>query len=392
MRHEVQVELIEQLRADEAPGQKFAQTQIPVELYRDDARLQRELTVLFRGRPQPVAHVSEVAHAGDYVTASVADMPILVVRDQAGALRGFVNVCRHRGAPLAHKTAGQCKAFVCPYHGWVYQLDGGLRHVPGEAFFPDIDKSTLGLVPLSTISAHGFVWVVPEADILAHPGRGAPAESPATFDLDEALGQVGDDFRHFGMAEHHLYRKSVSVRQCNWKLIVDAFLEGYHLQTLHRDSLYRFFGGGRRVLVEFFGANVRSVGGRKNIDEEAEKPRSEWNIRACATPFYLVFPSTVVVVHPDFISLLAVVPMTVDRTMCTHYLLTPAPATDEKQERHYAKSFELIDGVVFQNEDLAIAESIQRGLSSHAYEHFVLGSAEYPIRAFHDNIARALER
>ena len=84
--------------------------------------------------------------------------------------------------------------------------------------------------------------------------------------------------------------------------------------------------------------------------------------------------------------------MRVDRTAYTHYMLTPGPPETPEQEKRYARSFELIDSVVFEKEDLAIAESIQRGLAAEAYEHFVLGLAEYPIRAFHNSIARVLGR
>ena len=395
MRHEVQVELIERLLGGERSPEPVQETRVPVELYRSEEQLTRERNRLFRELATPIAHISEVPAPGDFITREVAGVPVLVVREKTGALRGFVNVCRHRGAPLADARTGTgCKALVCPYHGWVYQLDGTLSHVPGEAFFPNLDKSQLGLVALPLVAAYGLVWVIPEGrgSVTARP---APENGAAERALRAAFGPFGDDLDHFGLAEHHLFRKTEAVRRCNWKLIIDAFLEGYHVKTLHRRSLARFFDNSG-PWFEFFGDHVRSVGARKNIADMAQRPRAEWDIRACATPFYLFFPNTVVVIHPDFVSVLTVMPLRTDETAYSHYLLTPEnPDPDGPQKELYARyqrSFELIDGAVFAAEDLDIAERIQRGLSSEAYEHFILGGAEYPIRVFHDTIARHLER
>lgn len=392
MRHERQVELIRRLFAladsglDASAPPEYVREQSRVEVapYRDRAHFDREMDILFRSFPLPLAHISEIGAPGGYVTRHVANTPILLVRDKSGDLRAFVNVCRHRGAQLAHHARGDCKAFVCPYHGWVYDLDGGLKHVPGEAFFPDLDRATLGLVPLPVSVAHGFVWVVPDSEP-------APASTENVRDIARYLGSFDDDFSHYGLESHYLFQRSEGVRHCNWKLIADAFLEGYHLKTLHRDSLYRFFGEGQ-VAFDFSGRHIRSVGGRKNITELQDTPPKTWNIRVCATPFYLIFPSTVVVVHPDYISLLNLLPLDVERTVYAHYLMTPHAPRSDKQAAHFQRSFDLIDGVVFQQEDMAIAESIQRGIRSGAYPHFELGTIEYPIRVFHDHIADLIAR
>lgn len=333
MRHTVQVELIERLLAGARDAPARPPGRAERETCGDPARADEERAAWFRELPLAVAHASEVTRPGDFMTAHVADTAVLLVRDQDDTLRAFVNLCRHRGAPLAHHTRGQgCKTLVCPYHGWVYGLTGELVHVPGEAFFPDLDRAALGLVPLPVACAHGFVWVVPDAE------RGA-----RTVDVAGHLDAIDDDLTHFDLAGHALYRKSERVRACDWTLLIDAFVERYPTrESLHRDSSHRSSGNAVAV-CDRFGRHVRSVGALENLDEHAGGPREEWDIRACTTLLYLLFPNTVLVVHPDFLTVLTVLPIAVDRCLCTHYMLVPERPDASTQTAHWERSFELID-------------------------------------------------
>jgi phenylpropionate dioxygenase-like ring-hydroxylating dioxygenase large terminal subunit len=379
MRREVQIDIIERLLDQRSSPLELRESRVEVERYRSSERLVAERQVLFREYPLPIAHESEVAEPGDYLTHDTAGTPILVVRLASGELRAFANVCRHRGARLASDACGHgAKAFVCRYHGWAYGLDGELLHIPGQEMFPSLDSGLLGLIPLPISCAHGMIWVMPR------PGGRAPA-----LDLDAYLGELGHDMASYSMASHHLYRKSVAVTESNWKLVIDAFLEGYHARSLHRHSISRFFADAQPCF-DIFPPHIRSVGARKNLAAMAQTPRESWNIRDCATPFYCIFPCSILVVHPDFLSLVTVFPQSVDRTFYTHYMLIPGPPSSDEDHDHWQRSYQLIEETVFQSEDLMITESVQKGLDSGAYEHFLLGGLEYPIRVFHDRVDEAL--
>src|SRR5262249_19132505 len=108
-----------------------------------------------------IGHESEIAEPGDYITATVVGSEILVTRDEDGEVRGFYNVCRHRGALLAMENRGQASFFRCPYHFWCYSLKGNLTSIPGEEAYEEtgFEKARTGLVPVRVESAHGVLFV-----------------------------------------------------------------------------------------------------------------------------------------------------------------------------------------------------------------------------------------
>jgi phenylpropionate dioxygenase-like ring-hydroxylating dioxygenase large terminal subunit len=378
MRHATQVALLERMLAHvEAGTTQLAETDatVPVDAYRSEARHQIEQRILFRRYPVAVGHASELASPGDFITHDATGVPIVAVRDREGRARAFVNACRHRGTRLVTEPCGHHKkALVCPYHAWAYDLSGALLHVPQRAAFPSLVDEEAALVPVPVEIRHGLVWV--------RPGGGA------AIDLASWLGPLDDDLAAFGLGTHTLHRRVSQVREVNWKLVIEAFLEGYHVRSLHRDTIFRFFIE-LGTVFDAFGPHVRSVGARRTIRDARATPQAEWDIRAYATPFYFVFPNTILVFHPDWVSHISMVPLAIDRALYTHQMLIPAlPETDEDRS-HWDRTFDLIEGQVFQREDLAIADSIQRTLGSGANEHFRIGRVEHPIRLFHDAMERA---
>src|SRR5436190_6113028 len=129
----------------------------PVEHYLDPARFAAEME-LIRRTPVPVCPGAAVAEPGSYWAGDSAGMPIVVTRSADGEVHALRNACRHRGAALAC-GAGHAAALVCPYHGWVYQLDGALRRVSHDHGFPGFDRAASGLVALQAEERHGLVFV-----------------------------------------------------------------------------------------------------------------------------------------------------------------------------------------------------------------------------------------
>ena len=129
----------------------------PVANYRSGERLDRELCVL-RSFPTPFCPSAALPEVGSWVARKAAGTPLLAVRGRDGRVRVFRNACRHRGTEIANGS-GCAKAFVCPYHGWTYRLDGRLGHVTHEDGFPHLDKEKYGLVPVAAEERSGLVFV-----------------------------------------------------------------------------------------------------------------------------------------------------------------------------------------------------------------------------------------
>lgn len=368
MRDALRAEVLRRLRAAaEDPVREVTprSAALPVSRYLDPAELDRERAVLFRRRPVIVAHASELVGDGDFVTEDVAGVPLLVVRD-GEAVRVFVNACRHRGARLRDEARGSCgKLLTCPYHAWSYRLDGSLMKVPREEVFGAIDRASLGLVPVPSEVRHGFVW--------------ARLEGDAPLDVAAFLGpELDDDLSAFGLAEHRAGERRVHDTGANWKLVMDAFAEGYHLKSLHARSLARFFLD--VAILDDLSPHVRQVGARKSLLEAPPDDLS--GFREHTTVFYDLFPNTVLVFHPLWISAMTLWPLAVDRVRVVHRMLAREIADDALRAK-LEKSFALIDGQVFEAEDLAIAESIQSTLASGANRRVLLGGLEEGMRLFH---------
>ena len=189
----------------------------PVEHYCSASRLQREIDLVLRRLPVPFCPAAALPSAGCYLARAAAGVPIFAVRDRDGVVRAFRNSCRHRGASVVAGN-GCAASFACPYHGWVYRLDGTLRHVPDEYGFPGLDRSTRGLVPVQAVEEAGLVWV-------AEDGGGGPdpmASVPAGSDLIDP--------------DQSLLDSAESVVDANWKVLTEGFLEGYHLKATHRST------------------------------------------------------------------------------------------------------------------------------------------------------------
>lgn len=367
-------ELFARLReqaAGAAPETPVPPAPIPVSVYTDPGRFEREKASVFGRLPLMLAHASELHAPGSVLRVDVAGKPIVLSRAADGQVHAHLNVCRHRGMRLLDQT-GPCqrKTLVCPYHGWTYELDGRLRHTPHPEFFPQVGNGSHDLTRLACAEAHGLIWVVPT------PG----------IDLDIAawLGPLGAELEYFGSADFTLYRRSESIRAANWKLIIDAFQEAYHIRVLHRDTVYRFFQDSSAV-GDCVGPHTRSCIARRKIEEAPDDP-GQADLREHCSITHFIFPNLITVNHPDYSSLLTFYPEAPDRLRCVHHMLVPPDRIYEAE--HWEKTYELIDGGVFQSEDLYAAESIQAGLASGANTEITLGTLEETVGRFHEMVTR----
>lgn len=183
---------------------------------------QREIDTLFRRDWLCVGRAEQVPKAGDFFTIELAGQPLIVVRDDAGAVRVHSAICRHRGAVVA-EGQGRCRAFVCPYHGWTYAIDGRLVGTPGDpppmAGAEGFERSQYGLTPIRAETWGGFVFVTFNAEA-------AP--------LVEWLGDLPAYLADYRLEDFRWTHKDVYDVECNWKVWLENAFENYHVMTIHR--------------------------------------------------------------------------------------------------------------------------------------------------------------
>ncbi len=372
-----------QVRAGRLDWQDRSATvaRIPVENYFGAAVREAEIAHLFRALPLIVGHAAELP-PGHVRAHDEYGVPMLLTRDAEGRFRAFLNVCRHRGMRLVDASAvAQPKAsVVCPYHGWTYRLEGSLRHRLHADAFDACDASAESLVALPCAERHGLLWVV--------PAPGAP------IDVAAHLGGLDGELPFYGIAGLRPFRIAHAEYPANWKLIVDAFLEAYHIRVLHKDTIYPFFADGLTG-TERFGPHIQSLVARRAAEawaNEAEAPLPGGMAELCAltTPSHVIFPNTITIFHPDYLSLVTLYPAGPERLSWTHRMLIPADRATPDWTPHWEKTFRLIEEGVFQKEDIACAIGIQRGLRSGANAYLTAGRAEQAVGWFHADVARHL--
>jgi phenylpropionate dioxygenase-like ring-hydroxylating dioxygenase large terminal subunit len=349
---------------DGVPAKMREVGEVPVEHYVSTDHFELERRSIFARFPQVVAVERELPAPGSRCAADVAGVSLLVVRGQDGVLRAFKNACRHRSTRLV-EDGPPCisKAIVCPYHGWTYDLSGCRLHAPHAEAFQGKDATREGLVPAFAGAREGFVWAGLE-----------------TFELDPFLEPIASDLAALGASSWHPYRRVEHDVRANWKLFIDAFLDGYHIRHLHRDTLYRFFLDAC-FDAEEAGHHIRSLVARRALVEARHGAIAD--LTSVATPSYFLFPNTILILHPDYLSVTVAMPVAASRTRFVHTMLIPeAPRTD-RDAAHWQKSFELIDRNVFAAEDLYVIEAMQRGMETGANRSQLFGEQEFPALWFH---------
>jgi phenylpropionate dioxygenase-like ring-hydroxylating dioxygenase large terminal subunit len=193
---------------------------IPFDWYSDPSVLRLEQERIFRRSWQYAGHTGQLVETGSFFTCDLGGVPVVLVRDEAGEVRGFHNVCRHRGS-LVCEGEGKRASLQCPYHAWTYGLDGALRSAPRSDREPGFDKDALGLLPVAVETWGPFVFANPAAD--------APPLADALGELPRLVDESGVDLASL----RHLKRASGPEYAANWKVCSENFLECYHCQIAH---------------------------------------------------------------------------------------------------------------------------------------------------------------
>jgi len=339
----------------------------PTENYLSQKRFEQEVTLLKR-LPVPFCPSALLTETGSFVARKAAGTPILVVRGQDSQIRAFVNVCRHRGMPVA-EGSGCRKSFVCPYHSWTYALDGTLKNIADSHGFPGVDAEEHGLLPVGVAEKGGLVFVNQEGPI-----------------MPEDIAQVPDFFSE----KQTCFEQESMVDQTNWKLLAETTMEGYHIKGLHRKSFFPY-GLDNTNVVETFGPNSRVVFPFKRINKLRDIAPAERSLDGMVTSVYNLFPNTVVSVLSKHSTLTIFEPIAADKTEIVIYRVANQLADGNCVRTEEAKlDANFVKGAGF-DEDREAAVKIHDAIRPEKNTHLTFGLFEKAIVHFHESLKNHLE-
>jgi len=327
--------------------------------YTDPAVLALEKERIFRRTWQLVGTLSQpcgevngakrtIADPESYFTLNLAGEPIVVVRDGGGTLRAFSNVCRHRAGPIA-QSAGCRKVLNCAYHGWTYTLDGRLIGTPDVDGMELFDRSTMGMVPLRCETWEQFIFV------------NFSAEGPP---LSECLGNIPQLAREFPFAGLALAERRDYIVNCNWKVYVDNYLEGYHIPMVHPGLMKEI--DYPRYRCETFRYHSRQLGPVKDtMTGDAHERVYPPGVGLKEALYFWLFPNMMLNFYPDNVQTNLIVALSHDKTLTIFEWYFHDAASAKVRERA-AKAIDFSETV--QQEDMHICEAVQRGLQSATYD------------------------
>jgi choline monooxygenase len=342
---------------------------LPAPYYSDPAIFAQEKETIFRCSWQVVGHHSQAASPGDYFTTELHGEPLLIVRDTAGELRGYYNICRHRAGPPA-EGCGSRKLFRCGYHGWTYGLDGKLISAPEVEGVQEFHPEDFSLLPVRVEEWFGFIFVN-----LDSQARG----------LIESLGELPKQAARFNSADVKFFERRIYDMRCNWKTYIDNYLEGYHLPSVHpglnRELDYNAY------TVEPHTRHIRQFSPIRGAQPGDTTPRRYQEAgEDLTTDYFWIFPNWMLNCYPDNLQLNIVLPLAPERTVAIFewYLLEK-----DLQSPAARASVDFSDQV--QKEDIAICETVQKNLRSRSYSRGRYSvKQEKGIHAFHRMYAEAM--
>jgi len=341
----------------------------PVENYRSAERLAAEIETAFRRSAIPFCPSASLPEVGSYVARDAGSTPLVAVRLQDGTVRAFRNACRHRGVEIANGS-GCAKAFVCRYHGWSYALNGQLLGVPHAYGFPGLEKELYGLTPVNAVERVGMVFITQD-----EPGFA----DRSVEELPELIAP-----------EQQLMSTREGEIAANWKIMLEGFLEGYHIRPTHRETFYPY-GFDNLNVIELFGRNSRVTFPFRRIAKLKDVPPENRRVEGLLTYVYHLFPNVLITILSHHTNIVILEPVAVDRTKVITYRLTNRGSSNIELRETVERDAKFVDETGAA-EDRAVICAIQRGLPSGANSVFTYGLFESAIVHFHRSLDALLEQ
>ena len=349
---------------------------IPGGRYTDPAFLALEERHLWKRSWLYALHVDELPRPGSYRLWRKTGSPIILVRDRDGAIRAFYNTCRHRGAPLVEKDAGETKGFFCRYHGWSYDLTGRLLAVREKRDFPNMEPSCFGLNQVRCERFGNFVFVNEDPD--APPLLEALSPIPAHLENLQF-----DSIRHIASSSFEI--------ACNVKILLDAFLETYHLKSIHPQTVDRFLDSRGTHAVLWPNGNSMMCTPHRRADWRdpgavgmPEVPTVE-SIFAQQNPSYLFYPNLVTPPSATGTPMITFWPKTARSMVVDVHWFAPEGAEGHELWPTRMSNFERI-----LEEDTQFAPRIQESVETAGFGGMYVSYQERRIYHWHEELDRRI--
>lgn len=304
--------------------------------YTDQQWLEFEQREVFGSTWQLAAHTGELAAAGDHVVGDIAGKPILIIRQPDGSLQAFFNVCRHRAGPLATCNGKGARALHCKYHGWTYELDGALRAATEMQGAAGFDRSAIRLPRIQVREWQGLVFV---------------ALDEATPPFEQVFAGIAERIAPADLSHMRFAKRDTYKLECNWKVYIDNFLEGYHLPFVHPGLSkvldYRVYD---TELAQWHSLQHSPLRNNDGIYGDG----NAW--------YYFIYPNIMLNITPGRLQTNRILPL--GHRQCIvefDYYYTDDPEVQARVQAEQAFSDEI------QAEDISICEHVQRGLASGSY-------------------------
>lgn len=350
---------------------------LPGWTYLDPDMFSLERECIFRRHWHIACHISHVAEAGDFITLDIAGERALVIRGKDGVLRGFHNLCRHRGSRVVAETSGNCPGpLVCPFHAWSFNHDGTLRTAARSNTLPPLDPQEWGLKPLSLDIWQGFVFI----RFADSPVR-RPSERFSRFD-DEVAAY---DLAGLVAAAPISVTTPVAV---NWKSVRDVDNEGYHVAKAH-PGLHALYGGDYRDepcedgISRSIGrfndpaGNIWSVRHYLGLMDQLDPP---CNTLPRQWVYLGMFPNTVIGLYPDSVIFYQDIPIDHDHTAVRYAVLRrPREGRAQRLARYLSMRIDAITGI--EDEQLTIWS--YEAMKSSAFDGLMLSDLESGVMQYH---------
>lgn len=343
--------------------------------YYNRERWKLEVNRVFRRMPLMLAMTCELPSPGDYKAMEAVGIPVIITRGQDGRVRGFLNICSHRGSQILRVGTGNARRFSCPYHAWTYNDHGELVSILSNHEFGDIDKSCNGLRELPTLERAGLIWVTLDPD------------SP--LEIGDFLSGYDALLDHFGFKTWHLF-DSRRLEGPNWKIAYDGYMDLYHLPVLHRDT----FGPQmpNQAIYRAFGPHQRVSSPNPLLLEFENKPDEAWDEATMLMGVWTIFPHVSIASFDGggrgvMISQLFPGDSPSESYTIQNYLMENEPS--EEAIPLAQDQFKLLEYVV-REEDYATGIRQQRALETGLKETVMFGRNEGGGQSFHTWLDRLL--
>ncbi len=347
-------------------------TTVPAKAYTDPDQWAREMDLIFKRVPLMLALSCELPEQGSYKAMDAMGLPVLITRDKQGNAHAFLNVCAHRGAPVADDGHGKCARFTCKYHSWTYGLDGKLLAVADREKFGDIDKTTRSLRELPCDERSGMIFVV------LTPGE--------VVDFDGFFAGMLDDFEAWNLKDWTFLGSRV-IEGANWKIAFDGYLEGYHFSSLHPSTIHPRTPS-NVTYYESYGPHLRIGFPQVSIAQLRDVPRAEWSTQENKGFDFvrILFPNVSAFLAPEIAQIAQLFPgPTPDQNRTVLLYLRKDPPRDEEDKAQLEQMITFLRDVTY-NEDYIIGLEVQKGLQSGALDSIILGKNERGNQFFHETV------